>query len=165
MSIQLEQATADIKMYRTEIIDKLMKYTATDMLLFWGTDRELIAEQQKYWEPLLKWAEKEFDGNFKKTHGLDVSEENLQSGYRLKAFLERLSDRELAAYYLAALNMRSVLLAAALVKKQITAEQAYGAAYLEQLFQEKKWGKDEDAAAKLAERKKELYEIEDFLKQ
>ena len=66
MSIQLEQATADIKMYRTEIIDKLMKYTATDMLLFWGTDRELIAEQQKYWEPLLKWAEKEFDGNFKK---------------------------------------------------------------------------------------------------
>ncbi|MBS4773251.1 MAG: hypothetical protein KHX55_03120 [Proteobacteria bacterium] len=164
MSTQLEQAAADVKKYRPEIIDKLMKYTATDMLLFWGTDRELIAEQEKHWEPLIAWAEKEFDGKFKKTHGLDVSEENQQSGYRLKAFLENLSDRELAAYYLAALNMRSVLLAAALVKKRISAEQAYQAAYLEQLFQEKKWGKDDEAAAKLAERKKELYEIEDFLK-
>lgn len=164
MSTQLEQAAADVKKYRPEIIDKLMKYTATDMLLFWGTDRELIAEQQKHWEPLIKWAEKEFDGKFNKTHGFDVNEENQESGYRLKAFLESLSDRELAAYYLAALNMRSVLLAAALVKKRITAEQAYQAAYLEQLFQENKWGKDEDAAAKLAERKKELYEIEDFLK-
>lgn len=164
MSTQLEQAVADIEKYRPEIIDKLMKYTATDMLLFWGTDRELIAEQEKHWQPLLKWAEKEFNGEFKKTHGLDVSEDNQQSGYRLKAFLESLNDRELAAYYLAALNMRSVLLAAALVKKQITAEQAYEAAYLEQLFQEKKWGKDDEADAKLAERKKELYEIEDFLK-
>lgn len=164
MSSQLEQAEADIKKYRPEIIDKLMKYTATDMLLFWGTDRELIAEQEKHWQPLLKWAEKEFNGEFKKTHGLDVSEENQNSGNRLKSFLDSLSDRELAAYYLAALNMRSVLLAAALVKKKITAEQAYQAAYLEQLFQEKKWGKDEEADAKLAERKKELYEVENFLK-
>lgn len=161
---KLEQATDEIKQYRAEIIDRLMKYTETDMLLFWGADRDLIAEQEKHWAPLLEWAEKEFDGKLKKTDGIDVSEENHKFGYRLKAFLERLSDKELAAYYLAALNMRSVLLAAALVKKQITAEQAYKAAYLEQLFQEKVWGADDESAEKLAERKAELEEIENFLK-
>lgn len=164
MSAKLEQATTEIKKYRPEIIDKLMKFAATDMLLFWGTDKDLILRQEKQWGPLLQWASKEFGGEFKKTHSLDVSDENQKSGYRLKAFLDKLSDRELAAYYLAALNMRSVLLAAALVKGRINAEQAYKAAYLEQLFQEESWGKDEEAAAKLAERRQELADVEAFLK-
>ncbi len=164
MSAKLEQAAAEIKKYRPEIIDKLMKFAATDMLLFWGTDKDLILRQEKEWGPLLQWAAQEFGEEFKKTHTLEVSEENQKSGYRLKAFLESLSDRELAAYYLAALNMRSVLLAAALVKGRINAEEAYKAAYLEQLFQAEIWGEDEEAAAKLAERKNELVEVENFLK-
>ena len=163
MSVKLEQAAAEIKKYRSEIIDKLMKYAATDMLLFWGTDKDLILRQEKVWGPLLQWASKEFGEKFEKTHGLEVSEENQKSGYRLKAFLDCLSDKELAAYYLAALNMRSVLLAAALIKGRINAEQAYKAAYLEQLFQEEVWGEDLESKAKLAERKKELEDIENFL--
>lgn len=164
MSAKLEQATAEIKKYRPEIIDRLMKYAATDMLLFWGTDKNLIQRQEKEWGPLLRWASAEFGEKFEKTHGLEVSEKNQKSGYRLRAFLESLSDRELAGYYLAALNMRSVLLAAALVKGRINAEQAYKAAYLEQLFQEESWGKDEESVAKLTERRQELSEVEAFLK-
>ncbi len=165
MTIQkLQQATQEIATYREDIIKRLLKYGATDVLLFWGSDKDLIERQEKEWAPLLEWARDEFDAKFVKTHGLDVPEENAESGYRFKFFLEHLSDKELAAFYLAALNMRSVLLAAALVKGRINAAQAFQAAYLEELFQAEAWGSDEEAEAKREERQQELREIETFLK-
>lgn len=161
---KLQQATEEISVYREDIINRLLKYAATDVLLFWGTDEKLIRRQEREWAPLLEWARDEFDAKLIKTHGLDVPEENMTSGYGFKNFLEHLSDRELAAYYLAALNMRSVLLAAALVKGRINAEQAFQAACLEELFQAEEWGRDEEAESKRRERLAELQEIEKFLK-
>ena len=164
MSKRLEEATREIAEYRDDIIKRLMKYIETDALLFWGEDKDLIACQEKKWKPLLEWAKQEFDTKFQISHDLEVKEENQKSGYRLKFFLEHLSDKELAAFYLAALNMRSVLMAAALVKGRITAKQAYEAAYLEELWQAEKWGVDEEAEKKRQERYQELKEVEDFLK-
>ena len=161
---KLQDATKDIAAYREEIINRMLKYSATDMLLFWGSDKGLMVKQEKEWTPLLEWARKEFDGKFVKTNGLDVPEEDKRSGYRLKSFMENLSDKELAAFYLAALNMRSVLLASALVKGRINAEQAYKAAYLEELYQAQHWGVDEDAESRRNERRQELSDIEKFLK-
>ena len=161
---KLQQATKEISGYRDDIIQRLLKYSATDMLLFWGSDKGLMQQQEQKWGPLLEWASKEFEGKFVKTYGLDVPEENKTSGYRLKLFLENLSDKELAAFYLAALNMRSVLLAAALVKGKINAEQAFQAAYLEELYQAEHWGNDQEAEQKRMERKQELQDIEKFLK-
>lgn len=164
MSKKLEEAAAEIAQYREDIIERLVQYAATDMLLFWGADKDLIIRQEKEWGPLLEWAKEEFDAKFVICHDLNVPEENRKSGYRLKFFLERLSDKELAAFYLAALNMRSVLLAAALVKGRINAEQAYRAAYLEELWQAENWGMDDEAEGRRRERFEELREIEDFLK-
>ena len=164
MSKRLEEVTLEIAKYREDIIKRLMKYIETDVLLFWGEDKDLIACQEQKWKPLLEWAKKEFGANFKVSHDLEVKEENQKSGYRLRNFLEHLSDKELAAFYLAALNMRSVLMAAALVKGKITAKQAYEAAYLEELWEAEKWGVDDEAEKKRQERYKELKEVEDFLK-
>ena len=74
------------------------------------------------------------------------------------------SDKELAAFYLAALNMRSVLLAAALVKGRLNARQAFEASCLEELWQAEKWGVEEEAEKRRQSLKQELVEIEDFLK-
>ena len=164
MSKKLEEAAVEIAQYRESIIDRLVQYAATDMLLFWGADKDLIIRQEKEWGPLLEWAKEEFDTKFVVCHDLNVPEENRKSGYRLRFFLEKLSDRELAAFYLAALNMRSVLLAAALVKGKINAEQAFEAAYLEELWQAENWGSVEEAEKSRAERKKEIADIVAFLK-
>ena len=161
---KLTQAASEIAVYREDIIQRLLKYGATDVLLFWGADKELVRRQEQEWAPLLEWARNEFNAKLVKTHGLDVPEENKTPGYRFQNFLERLSDKELAAYYLAALNMRSVLLAAALIKGRINAEQAFRAAYLEELFQAEAWGSDAEAESKRKERLDELKEIEKFLK-
>lgn len=149
---------------RQVILDKLVQFAQTDMLLFWGQNKDLILLQEKEWGPLLQWANHELNTKLQTTQGLDVPEENQSSRGRLRSELERFSDRELVAFYAAALNMRSVLLALALVRGRINAEEAFQAAFLEELWQAENWGVEEDAQARRETMKKELQDIEKFLK-
>ncbi len=160
----LKEATRELAKNKKKAIDKLVQFAVTDMLLFWGTEEELIARQEKVWTPIVAWANQTLNTDFINTHGLDIPEKNQTSACRLKHFLEQLSDKEFAAFYAAAITMRSVLLAAALVKGRISAKEAFEAAFLEELWQNESWGVDEEAAARREEFRQELQKIEDFLK-
>ena len=69
----------------------------------------------------------------------------------------------LTAFYLAALNTRSVLLATALVKGHINADEAFELSELEELYQARKWGKEEVAEARRKSIKDTLNSIEKYL--
>lgn len=163
MSDYLNKAAAEIGKSRKEVIDRLVVFSQTDLLLFWGHEKDLIERQEKIWGPILQWANNEINVKFEKTQGLDVPE-NKASGEKLKDYLNSFSDKELAAFYVAALNMKSVLLAIALVKKRLSADEAFNAAFLDELWQAESWGVEKEAEKRRAELKKELHEIEDFLK-
>lgn len=163
MSDYLNKAAAEIGKSRKEVIDRLVVFSQTDLLLFWGHEKDLIERQEKIWGPILQWANNEINVKFEKTQGLDVPE-NKASGEKLKDYLNSFSDKELAAFYVAALNMKSVLLAIALVKKRLSADEAFNAAFLDELWQAESWGVEKEAEKRRVELKKELHEIEDFLK-
>ncbi len=159
----LEKAREEIAKNRAEVIERLVQFSMTDLLLFWGQEKDLMERQTKIWGPILAWAEEKMKAKFVTTQGLDVPQENQTSGYRLKVFLESLSDKELTAFYAAALQMRSVLLAAALVRGKINAEEAFQAAFLDELWQAEIWGSDEEAEKRRQTIKSEIEEIERFL--
>ena len=163
MSDYLNKAAAEIGKSRKDVIDRLVVFSQTDMLLFWGHEKDLIERQEKVWGPILQWANNEINVEFVKTQGLDVPE-NKASGEKLRDYLNSFSDKELAAFYVAALNMKSVLLAIALVKKRLSAEEAFNAAFLDELWQAESWGVEKEAEKRRSELKKELHEVEDFLK-
>ena len=98
MKEKLKQATKEIAQHRSEVIDKLVQFAVTDMLLFWGQEKDLIARQEKVWAPIIAWSNHELNTKFITTHGLDVPEQHKTSNGRLKAFLEQLSDKELACH-------------------------------------------------------------------
>lgn len=164
MTDKLVKSVPEIAKDRTTVIEKLVKYSLTDMLLFWGTNEELFKCQKEKWTPILTWAKENLETKFNTTQSLDVPPQDSNSGIRLKLFLESLSDKELTAFYYAALNMRSVLLAAALIKGKISAKEAFETSCLEELWQAKQWGTDTEASARRDELKKELEDIETFLK-
>ena len=91
MQNYLEEAQREIAKNRGEVIDRLVRYSLTDMLLFWGQEKDLIERQTEAWGPILKWAREELDAKFVTTQSLDVPEENRTSGYRLKQFIDRKS--------------------------------------------------------------------------
>lgn len=163
MSDYLEKTAAEIGKNRQEIIDRLVVFSQTDMLLFWGYEKGLIERQEKVWGPILQWANNEINVEFVKTQGLNVPE-NRESGEKLRDYLNSFSNKELAAFYMAALNMKSVLLAIALVKKRLSAKEAFEAAFLDELWQAEHWGVEKEAEERRAALKQELQEVEDFLK-
>lgn len=164
MTADLKAALADIAANREEIIDKLVQFSQTDMLLFWGENKDLMERQKLLWGPILQWASDSMELKLKTTSSLDVPEQEKKTGYKMRLFLKSLSDKELLAFFKAALDMRSVLLAAALVKGRLTAEDAFHAAFIEELWQSENWGVVEEAEQKRNELKQELIEIEKFLK-
>ncbi len=164
MKTDLKAALKDVSQNREAVIDKLVEFSGTDMLLFWGENKDLIERQQKLWQPILDWAQQTMDMELEITSGIDVPEQDEKNGALMHAFLEGLSDKELLAFFKAALDMRSVLLAAALVKGRLTAEQAFEAAFVEELWQSETWGVVEEAQERRDELKAELIEIEKFLK-
>lgn len=164
MKLNLKKLSEDIAQNRQEVIEKLTSFLVTDMLFFWGTDKDLISRQEDVWRPLLDWAKKCFDADLYKTHGLEVPEQNRSAEGRLHLFMDKLSNNELAAFYEAALDMRSVLLAAALVKKRINADEAFNAAFLEELWQNENWGSDEESVVRREDIHDELRQVEEFLR-
>ncbi len=158
------KAQAEISRERDEVIQKLLRFVLTDALLFWSHNDELSKRQEKLWMPVVIWARRILKAELLTTTELDVPEENQKAVDALKIFLEKLTDKKLTALYLAALDMRSVILAMALTEGRLDAEGAYKAAWLEELWQAEKWGVDPEAESKRLEMKKELQEIEAFLK-
>jgi len=162
---KLEQVMGEIKNYRSEIISKLVQFASSDTLLFWcKEDARLAQKQEEMWTPVLKWATDELCTNYSVTSEFAVPEQDRITRKHLQLFMEDLSDKELAAFYLASINMKSELLAAALIKGQINAEQAFNAAYLEELWQAERWGKDDISEANRKALKNELSDIECFLR-
>lgn len=164
MSIDLQKSVTEISKDRATVIDKLVKFSLTDMLLFWGLNEELAKRQKQLWLPILDWAKNDLQAKFKTTTELDIPAQDSHSSERLKMFLDTLTNKQLTGFYYAALNTRSVLLAAALIKGKINAKQAYEASCLEELWQAEKWGNDEAADCRRKSLLKELEQIETFLK-
>jgi len=161
---KLQLAEEDVVSNRQDIIEKMVEFAKTDSLLYWDTHGELAQKQEQLWGPILQWANKEINVRCKTTDSLSVPRQNVCMSDNLRQFLNSLSDKELAAFYLAAMNMHSELLAAALVKGKINAAQAHEAANLEELWQAEKWGKDPEAEKRRHILWKELEEIEAFLR-
>ncbi len=149
--------------HRTEITSLLCRFLPTDTILFWSNTPDLFAYQQKCWQPILNSLNTVFKLDFKPTKSLEpIQDKSTERNFA--KLLCNLSDKELTACFLAASEMKSVLLGFLLVKQKITLKEAFAATYLEELYQNKFWG--EDVAAQNARQitLNSLQQIEEYLK-
>lgn len=161
--INFKQAEKDIKEHRSEVIEKLVEFSFTDVILFWSANEDVKKQQTEKWLPVLKWLNNRFKITLKETDGLTPPPQNENNRAVFMQILEKMSLKTLTAYYLAAVRLKSPLLALAFVEKKISASEAFDLAYLEELYQSKSWGVDDEAEQGRQCVKNELLEIEDFL--
>ncbi len=165
MTTNFKAMVKDVAQHREEIIERMVNFSLTDTLLFRNPDAvELIEEERKVWDPIVEWAKEKMQAKFQTTESLEVPVENNASLPRLQVFLESLSDKELVAFYEVSKITKSVLLAAAFVKGKVNADEAFRAAFLEEIWQADKWGHEALADKRRDEIKQELKDVEDFLK-
>lgn len=155
---------SDVSKNREALIERLVNFALNDVLLFWSTDKNVQKLQEQKWTPIIVWANKIVNMDFKTTSSFDVPKDNLNTSAQLKEYLTSLSNKELSGFYVAALNMRSVLLALALVKGKINADEAFELSELEELYQANKWGMEPVAEARRNSIKSILVSAENYLR-
>ena len=148
--------------HRDEMIQNLSEFLLTDTILFWSDVPALKAQQQKEWQPLLDIFARQYGLNLEITTGLSA-EKNAVNKSAFAKLLQNLSDKELASCFLTSSESKSPLLGYLFAKKQIDASAVFVAAFLEELYQNLRWGTDEAASNKHRQVKSTLNQIAEFL--
>lgn len=142
----------------------LARYAETDLLCYRADGPEpLVARQQAEWDPLLGWAAQRYDIHFTCVTGILHTPQP-------EATVARLGEALLAnpPFRLAPLSplitiSGSLVIALAVVEGAITAEDAFAAGHLDELWQAEQWGEDELAAQGRAKRREDFLSAARFL--
>lgn len=130
-----------------EVTALLAAYGETDLLCYRATGpQELIDRQAAAWDPLLNWAAQTFGAPLLVTAGVIHIGQPQTSTEALAAQLRRLDIFRLAAAHDLIAITGSLVLALAVTKGRLTADQAFSLSRIDETWQNELWGVDDEAA-------------------
>ncbi|KAG5176953.1 ATP synthase-like protein mitochondrial F1 complex assembly factor 2 [Tribonema minus] len=124
-------------------IDNVMNYLHTDTVCFFAPDddRIILKRQKKTWGPLHTWASKALGGELVKTqHAIARPQHPPEVVDQARAIVAGLDPFALSAVQCITMECKSLVVALAVAYRQITMEQAFDAARLEEGFNIEHWG-------------------------
>jgi chaperone required for assembly of F1-ATPase len=142
----------------------LGRYAEADLACYRAEEPEALVERQSSaWDPLLEWARRRFDVDFRTTTALAHVPQP-------RATIDRLGHAAAAldAFRLAGMSPLvtiggSLVAALAVTEKAISPEQAWEAVSVDERWQLDKWGSDPEAEQALANRKRDFLAAARFL--
>jgi chaperone required for assembly of F1-ATPase len=150
----VNSAVDGVSVRMAEVRDSVFAYAATDLLYYRAGEPEgLVARQREAWDPLLAWAERRFSGRFILAEGvMHVA----QPERTLAAIRREISQHEdaltLAGLHLATTLSGSALIALALAAGEISVDEAWAAAHVDEDWNISQWGEDAEAMHRRARR-------------
>lgn len=145
------------------VVDLLAAYGASDLLCYRAPGPEaLVARQAAGWDPLLGWAALDLGAPLNVTAGIAPIGQPAESLTRLHALTASLDAFRLAAFHDLVAITGSLVLAFAVIRGRLSAEEAFALSRIDETWQAEFWGVDEDAAALEASKKQALLEAADF---
>jgi chaperone required for assembly of F1-ATPase len=140
---------------REAVIASLLGYVDADSLCYWAPHPAALRDRQRRsWQPVLDWLAREHDIVLKPREGAMPVAQAPEVAARMRRILEGMSDSDLTAFQAVAGLAHSLALAFALVGCRLSADEAFAAAFLDELHQAEEWGDDAEAVrrrARLAE--------------
>ncbi len=128
---------------RDQVIEDAAKYAESDLLCYRAADPPSLVERQRtLWQPLLDWAASHYDAPLVVAEGTIFVAQPAASVARLRAAVSAHSDLALSAIYNLTHIAGSLVIALAVAERRLTAEQAFDAAQLDELYQIERWGTD-----------------------
>ncbi|MBS0223384.1 MAG: ATPase [Proteobacteria bacterium] len=128
---------------RDRVVDDTAKYAASDLLCYRATDpASLVKRQHDTWQGLLDWAAERYGARLKVVSGMTFVDQPADAVTALKTAVAAHSDMALSALYNLTHIAGSIVIALAVAEGRLTAEQAFGAAQLDELYQIERWGED-----------------------
>jgi chaperone required for assembly of F1-ATPase len=138
-----------------EVRDELVAYASSDLVCFRsGAPVELVERQSKAWDPVIAWAKTNLKARFVLTEGvMHVAQD--------PTAIQSVNERVLQVtdpFALASLNVLTTISGSALIAvmamdQEITIEDAWSAATVDERWNAETWGEDAEAAEQLLRRK------------
>lgn len=131
-----------------EVAAMLAAYGANDLLCYRAEHPPaLAARQAAAWDPLLDWAAETLDAALIVTRGVMPRPQPAASLARLADQVAALDAFRLAAFHDLVAISGSLVLALAVARGRLTAEEAWAISRIDEAWQAEQWGEDEEAAA------------------
>lgn len=130
---------------RETLIAEARKYAGTDVLCYREGEVRLHAEEQAArWDPILAWAAEQ-GVSLKSTDGLIAIEQDSKALDAVAEFARSLENMQLTLFVHLVAVFGSAVLAMAVLKKHLSGETAFELSRLDEIWQIKYWGEDEEA--------------------
>lgn len=131
-----------------EVVALLAAYGGNDLLCYRAEGPPpLAARQAAAWDPLLDWAATALSAPLVVTRGVMPADQPAASLARLTAEVAALDPFRLAAFHDLVAISGSLVLALAVARGRLSAEEAWTASRIDEAWQAEQWGEDEEAAA------------------
>lgn len=128
---------------RGRVIDDTAKYAASDMLCYRATAPDsLVQRQVDTWQPLLDWAAQRYGAELAVATGTTFVTQPHKALAALRHAVAAHDDLALSALYNLTHIAGSVVIGLALSDGHLTADEAFAAAELDELYQIERWGSD-----------------------
>jgi chaperone required for assembly of F1-ATPase len=139
------------------VIDDIMSHAASDLLCYRAPGpRGLIEAQAKHWDPVLAWAKEALGAPLVLGEGVVHVPQPPASLDRLRQTLAGRDPFSLTALHVMTALTGSALLALAVALGQLTPEQAWDAAHVDEDWQISQWGEDQEAAERRENRRRDF---------
>jgi len=136
---------------RVALAEEVGRYAGSDLLCYLAEGPEsLVALEQAAWDPWREWAALELELPLLCTAGITPLNQPAASLERAEQLALDLDDFSLTGLAYAAALFGSAVLAFAVQRGALPADEAFAAARIDEAFQEERWGVDAEAAARTA---------------
>ena len=143
------------------ILRELASYGDNDLLCYRADDDDLAARQQQLWQPWLEWADSAFGVSLEVATGIMPVNQPHAGGFH--DALQQFDAWRLGALHRAVSLGGSLVLGLGFVAGRLDAEQLFNTAFLDELWQNEKWGRDYEAEDRQNYIRAELAEAARFL--
>ncbi len=149
---------------RTAVIFETVKFSETDLLCYrTAQPAELARRQAENWQPLLDWAETRYGAGLNTTTGLTPIAQDEAALARLRAAVEAENDLTLTGLHVATAASGSLIVALALLEREIDAQHAWETSHIDERWQLERWGEDAELAERLEGLRREISAAGEFL--
>lgn len=120
---------------RKEIEERVLKYLNTDLLCYQTKEpEELSLRQKEQWDPWLLWFDQTYGVKLKTTKGLEALQQPEEAAKRVLNFMQAQDPHDFTVFHVAVSLLGSVVLGLAFVEGEITPEEAFNLAFLEERY-------------------------------
>ncbi len=135
---------------------EIVKYAGSDLLCYRAeAPAELVDNQARNWDPVLRWAGEALGARFVIANGLMPVTQPEAASVAIARAINDLPTLQLAGLHVLTTLMGSALLALAVLRGHLSLAEAWAAAHVDEDWQIAQWGEDAEASRRRAQRRGE----------